>query len=765
MSAVESVESVEYTDKNIQTSITATESVLSLCAKICQSVFVKLVLVVVSLYVGGLTCFFWQYSTSYTNLISLCYQSNAEFMSSVYADYQEFVPPWLTGTWTKNTHHHHHQQHNLNMNKCEGDVLTCEMERQHDVSWQKTSKTRDHCVRNVRDENFQPRTVPQKIVDRHKHNSLNELLQDIAALYDTDSLSMLLNIHEAKHEFPSELQHCSTQSQSYLTDFAPVIGFHVLCLHHFPAYAQTLVIGYMHGYKHTVLPSIPYKNRRKCVVRHQNHTTMQEHQQQQQQQQEAASSSSSGSSNTQFTSNAIGVLNGTYYLLNDCERLMTAKQPNPKYILVATPSMRDFRKHLQQHFIKDIAAFDDYTMEGRDISDNFNERQTSRRHGDPSQRTLTETEKLYRRLARKRKGIYSDADDDDEEEDDDDMFDDDKGREQTPPQWPWNKAGAAGAAESNGEQHTITVRSAYKKNPFGLFYPNGETISYYLSDAQLFSLDTIVFMFEGGRFMWPGVRRGHAIQLGVGPDIKLTTINMRPLIFSITGLITKGEVAHLRASSLSRLNRSEVGLSAEKKVSESRTCESAWLFGEHDEIVNSLKTRCEKIVQLPKTHMEDIEVIRYRNGQHFDLHYDAFQQHDAASSQSQVLLHGGFKNRIATILYYLSDVDANGGGYTVFPRYDLNIQFDEFGIEKHGKEIILSQEACDYHPRNHSLNDTSTQQKYGLKITPKYGKVILFYNMLPSGELDPAVLHGGCLLKSGQTKWAANQWIWNRPFN
>ena len=42
--------------------------------------------------------------------------------------------------------------------------------------------------------------------------------------------------------------------------------------------------------------------------------------------------------------------------------------------------------------------------------------------------------------------------------------------------------------------------------------------------------------------MWPGVRIGHEITLPIGPDISLRTLNMRPLMFEIEGLISQGEV-------------------------------------------------------------------------------------------------------------------------------------------------------------------------------------------------------------------------------
>ena len=143
---------------------------------------------------------------------------------------------------------------------------------------------------------------------------------------------------------------------------------------------------------------------------------------------------------------------------------------------------------------------------------------------------------------------------------------------------------------------------------------------------------------------------------------------MRPLIFEIDGLLTMGESDYLINASSAKLARSEVGLNNEKKVSDARTCKSAWLFGREDMIVDSIKSRVEKILRIPKNHMEDMEILFYEKNDKFDMHYDAFQSTDAISMQSQSLLHGSTKNRIATVFYYLSNVKQ--GGHTVFPRTD-----------------------------------------------------------------------------------------------
>ena len=50
------------------------------------------------------------------------------------------------------------------------------------------------------------------------------------------------------------------------------------------------------------------------------------------------------------------------------------------------------------------------------------------------------------------------------------------------------------------------------------------------------------------------------------------------------------------------------------------------------------------------------------------------------------------------------------------------------------------------------------------KVAPARGKLALFYSLLPNGELDEYSLHGGCPVKAGR-KWAANKWLWNKPFD
>ena len=98
----------------------------------------------------------------------------------------------------------------------------------------------------------------------------------------------------------------------------------------------------------------------------------------------------------------------------------------------------------------------------------------------------------------------------------------------------------------------------------------------------------------------------------------------------------------------------------------------------------------------------------------------------------------GAKNRLATVFFYLNNVSS--GGETNFPR-------------------AASERWPDGAPTPRDYFDCSQ----GLSVYPAEGKVIIFYSMLPSGEMDELSLHGGCdVLKETETKYSANFWCRRR---
>lgn len=156
----------------------------------------------------------------------------------------------------------------------------------------------------------------------------------------------------------------------------------------------------------------------------------------------------------------------------------------------------------------------------------------------------------------------------------------------------------------------------------------------------------------------------------------------------------------------------------EQAVQEIRTSSQAWLSiyeGPGKELV-------ERILDLTGFRAQDAEmlqILRYEIGQKYVAHHDYF---DPKLYGKQSTL------RAATVFLYLADVEE--GGETWFPSAD-------------GKPVITG-------------NYGSCLG--GLKVKPKKRSAALFYDMKPSGVLDPTSIHGGCPVIKGE-KWGATLWL------
>lgn len=295
-------------------------------------------------------------------------------------------------------------------------------------------------------------------------------------------------------------------------------------------------------------------------------------------------------------------------------------------------------------------------------------------------------------------------------------------------------------------QKSLRIAPHIKSNtqPYAFFTINGKKIA--IEDQ--FKVETMKKIFnhgmlvlvEGGNFIWPGIKIGfkRKIDLETGypskgkTTIEMETLSMKPLVLSVPGFILEDECDHIIDVSGKHMEYSSVSLMDHDKgrpASDFRTSQSYFLEAE-DEKLHALEARTASITRVSKTHQEHTQVLRYGYMQKYDQHLDWF---DAAlyknDKLTQEMIQYGKKNRLATVFWYLSDVEK--GGHTIFPRFN--------GA-----------------PQPRVFNDCTK----GLKVKPEKGKVIIFYSLLADGTGDHYSLHGACPVEEG-IKWAANKWVWN----
>ncbi|XP_035658563.1 prolyl 4-hydroxylase subunit alpha-1-like [Branchiostoma floridae] len=145
-------------------------------------------------------------------------------------------------------------------------------------------------------------------------------------------------------------------------------------------------------------------------------------------------------------------------------------------------------------------------------------------------------------------------------------------------------------------------------------------------------------------------------------------------------------------------------------LSSYRISKNAWLYYWEHRLINRVKQRVEDVTGLTMETAEPLQVINYGIGGHYEPHFDC------ATKDEEFELDPNEGDRIATMLFYMSDVEA--GGATVFPQV-------------------------------------------GARVVPEKGAGAFWYNLLKSGEGDMLTEHAGCPVLVG-SKWVSNMWIHER---
>ncbi|XP_046453814.1 prolyl 4-hydroxylase subunit alpha-2-like [Daphnia pulex] len=210
------------------------------------------------------------------------------------------------------------------------------------------------------------------------------------------------------------------------------------------------------------------------------------------------------------------------------------------------------------------------------------------------------------------------------------------------------------------------------------------------------------------------VTRGHPALL-LQP-IKVEEQSLDPMIVVLHDLITERQTEILRQLGEPKLATS-LHRGGEGKFVRSmiRTSKNAWLQEHENASLPAIRHRMELATGLiygPETASEYFQIANYGIGGLYKTHTDNVIHPDVRpEDQDPWNLYVG--DRIATLMVYLSDVEA--GGATVFPRA-------------------------------------------GVTCWPRKGSAAFWWNLYKSGEPDLTTRHGACPVLHG-SKWVSNKWI------
>jgi len=165
---------------------------------------------------------------------------------------------------------------------------------------------------------------------------------------------------------------------------------------------------------------------------------------------------------------------------------------------------------------------------------------------------------------------------------------------------------------------------------------------------------------------------------------------------------------YFQRSQVAAYDKGQQGATKLNIVDNARTSSGTWISRLNmNFVIRKFTKRISHWSQLAPDHGEDIQVLEYKIGQEYKPHVDYFDP----KYYEHFLQNGG--QRIASVLCFLNDVPA--GGETIFPYVNL-------------------------------------------KVKPKKGAAILWYNAFPNGTLDATSAHGGAPVMEG-VKYVAIQWM------
>eukprot|EP01031_Cornospumella_fuschlensis_P032319 gene32319-39086_t len=260
----------------------------------------------------------------------------------------------------------------------------------------------------------------------------------------------------------------------------------------------------------------------------------------------------------------------------------------------------------------------------------------------------------------------------------------------------------------------------------------------------------------------PGEVRQHVI---AGETYSVECLSSKPLVLSVENLLPAEACAEIIRKAQPLLEKSFVMGNSQAVLADGQSREaveegelyrssySAWL--PRDAALSALQHTLAALLGMPLAYIqhksEDLQVVKYDLGGQFKAHQDS----------------SSFHPRLFSALLYLNDLpEGYAGGETWFPFADS----DESLLQGVGIEEAVHR-ALDIYETAASHGDSGVLP--GLKVTPKTGKAVIFFNYdMETAELSPYAIHAGLPVRTAGVsaidegevkKWVANYWVENNP--
>ena len=197
-------------------------------------------------------------------------------------------------------------------------------------------------------------------------------------------------------------------------------------------------------------------------------------------------------------------------------------------------------------------------------------------------------------------------------------------------------------------------------------------------------------------------------------EVAVKELSSKPRIYLLPNFLSNQECDHL--IDISRMSLVPSTVIDENKASEGkfdpRRSSKGYFLTEknRDQMVRKIEQRIAEVTQLPIENGEAFHILHYPLGAEYQPHYDYFNPNTPGGA---ACMNNRGGQRVASVIMYLNTPEK--GGETIFPCAMIS-------------------------------------------VTPKKGDAVLFYNLLPSSEVDPLSLHGGAPVLAGE-KWIATKWI------